>query len=146
MSYSIVRMHFYLFYPFLFEFNFAMRTLPLFLFYGYYYLHSSHITFIGLLPRFIFFAKVPFRYRDVNHFHRTSFNKFPLHCRLPSVGIYVYVGVSSSFLVFLEATQIISVYLLFSFIRFFRSTETLSEYIPAPFPAQRVALYFRFSR
>ena len=49
------------------------------------YLHSSHITFIGLLPRFIFFVKVLFRRRDINHFSRTSFNKFLNLCR-PLVG------------------------------------------------------------
>ena len=49
------------------------------------YLHSSHITFIGLLPRFIFFAKVPFGRWDINHFLRTSLNKFSYHCR-PLVG------------------------------------------------------------
>ena len=48
------------------------------------YLHSSHITFIGLLPLFIFFVKVPFG-RGINHFRRTSFNKISNHFR-PLVG------------------------------------------------------------
>lgn len=46
------------------------------------YLHSSHITFIGLLPLFIFFVKVPF-WRWINHFLRTSSNKFFNLCRPP---------------------------------------------------------------
>ena len=61
---------------------------------------------------------------------RTSFNKIRfLSADLPSVGIYVYVGVSPSFLVFLEVTTIIVVTSFSPIFRFSRSTVTLSEYI-----------------
>lgn len=34
-----------------------------------YFLTPSLISFIGLLPRFVFFVKVPFRSSENNHFH-----------------------------------------------------------------------------
>ena len=60
---------------------------------------------------------------------RTSFNKIRFSADLPSVGIYVYVGVSPSFSVFLEATTIIVVTPFSPISRFSRSTVTLSEYV-----------------
>jgi len=104
------------YYPCLFELNFGLRSYAALWYLRIFsYLHSSHVKFIGLLPRFIFFVKVPFWRRDINHRSRTSFNKFFNRFR-PLVGrLYVYVGVSPSFLVFIEVTTIIVVYLLFTY-------------------------------
>ena len=67
ISYSVVRMQ-SLFAIRVFVNSISMR-LPALWLRIFSYLHSSHITFIGLLPRFIFFVKVPFRSSENNHFH-----------------------------------------------------------------------------
>ena len=46
-------------------------------------MHSSHITFIGLLPRFLFFVKVPFRRWDRNHRSVPPLTNFLNLCRPP---------------------------------------------------------------
>ena len=82
------------------------------------YLHPLLNAFIGLLPRFIFFVKVPSWRRIENHRSVPPLTKFLKFCRLPSVGTYVYVGVSPSFVSFREVTTIIVVYLLFAYFPF----------------------------
>ena len=110
-----------------FRTQFRIAVKPRFSLRIFSYLHSSHITFIGLLPHFIFFVKVPFRRWDINHFLRTSLNKFLPLPTSRRQGHYVYVGVSPSFLVFLEVTTVIVVYLLFTYFPFLSSTVTRSE-------------------
>ena len=82
------------------------------------YLHPLLNAFIGLLPRFILFVKEPSWRRIENHRSVPPLTKIFKLFRLPSVGTYVYVGVSPSFVSFLEVTTIIVVYLLFAYFPF----------------------------
>ena len=50
------------------------------------YLHSSHIAFIGLLPRFIFFVKVPSWRGIKNHLSVPPLTKISFAADIPSVG------------------------------------------------------------
>lgn len=49
-----------------------------------YFLTPSLISFIGLLPRFVFFVKVPFRSSENNHFHVPPLTFFRVYADLAS--------------------------------------------------------------
>lgn len=76
------------------------------------YLHSSFAWFIGIYLALSSLLKYLFAdWNKIISLVPPLTNSFSAD--LPSVGVYLYVGVSSSVLVFLEVTQIMPVYLHF---------------------------------